>query len=143
MNFDPAVVARNALARACAHDELGDAYTEIEEAEAVFSSETGAEATRAYETLLVIGERLPQAQAFQEFLIFATWQQVTEETIPRHFRKGVQLTRQFLERFGAHIGKNDVYERVAAIQESFQSGLGAQPDEIQDEYDRDALQGGD
>ena len=143
MNFDPAVAARDALDRACAHDALGDACAEIEEAEAVFSSETGAEATCAYETLLVIGERFPQAQAFQEFLIFATWQQVTEETLPRHFRKGVQLTRQFLERFGAHIGGSDVYERVTTIQQSFQGGLGAQPDEMQDEYDQDALDGGD
>ena len=143
MNFDPAVAARDALTRACAHDALGDASADIEEAEDVFSSGTGAEATRAYETLLAIGERLPQAQAFQEFLIFATWQQVTEETIPRHFRKGVQLTRQFLERFGAQIEGTDVCARVTAIQESFQGGLGAQTDEIQDEYDRDAPQGGD
>ncbi len=143
MNFDPAVAARDALDRAYARDALGDAQTEIEEAEDVFSSETGAEATRAYETLLAIGERLPQAQAFQEFLIFATWQQVTEETIPRHFQKGVELTRQFLERFGAQVKGTDVYERVAAIQESFQGGLGGQVDDIQDEYDRDAPQGGD
>ncbi len=143
MNFDPAVTARDALTRACAHDELGDAGTAIEEAEDVFSSETGAEAKRAYETLLAIGERLPQAQAFQEFLIFATWQQVTEETIPQHFRMGVRLTRQFLERFGEHIKGTDMHERVTAIQESFQGGLGGEVDEIQDEYDRDALQGGD
>ncbi len=143
MNFDPAVAARDALARAYAHDGLGDARTDIEEAEAVFSSETGAEATRAYETLLAIGERLPQAQALQEFLIFATWQQVTEETIPRHFRKGVHLTRQFLERFGARGGGAEACERVAAIRQSFQGGLGVRGDDIQDEYDRDALHGGD
>ncbi len=143
MNVDPAIAARNALARAYAHDALGDAYADIEAAEDVFSSETGVEATRAYETLLAIGERLPQAQAFQEFLIFTTWQQVTEETHPRHFRKGVELTRQFLERFGARVKGTDVYERIAAIQQSFQGGLGGQVDEIRDEYDRDALHGGD
>ncbi len=143
MKVDPAIAARDALGRAYAHDAIGDACADIEAAEEVFSSETGVEATRAYETLLAIGERLPQAQAFQEFLIFATWQQATEETHPRHFRKGVQLTRQFLDRFGPHIQGTDVQERVTAIQRSFQRGLGRQVDEMRDEYDRDALHGGD
>ena len=88
MNFDPAVVAQEALARAYSHDDLGDAQPEIEEAEETFSSETGLEAKRAYETLIVIGEKLPQAKAFQEFLIFTTWQQVTEETISTPFSQG-------------------------------------------------------
>ncbi len=143
MNFDPAITAQEALARAYAHDDLGEAQPDIEEAEETFSSETGLEARRAYDTLLDIGENLPQAKAFQEFLIFITWQQVTEETIPRHFRKGVQLTEQFLARFGSQVQGTDVYERIVAIRQSFKQGLGDRVESIRDEYDRDAFHGGD
>ena len=143
MNFDPAITAQEALARAYADDNLGDSQPDIEEAEDTFSTETGSEAKHAYETLIAIGETLPQAQAFQEFLIFITWQQVTEETIPRHFHKGVQLTEQFLARFGPQIKWTDVYERVFAIRQSFRQGLGHRVESIQDEYDRDAFHGGD
>ncbi len=143
MNFDPAVVAQEALARAYAHDSLGDAQPDIEEAEETFSSETGLEARHAYETLIAIGEKLPQARSFQEFLIFTTWQQATEETIPRHFHKGVQLTEQFLARFGTQIKGTDVYERVFAIRQSFRQGLGYHVESMQDEYDRDTFHGGD
>ena len=87
MNFDPAVTAREALTRAYVHDDLGDMQPDIEEAEETFSSEAGLEAKRAYETLIAIGETLPDARAFQEFLIFITWQQVTEEPFPAIFTK--------------------------------------------------------
>ena len=137
MNFDPAIAAQDALARAYAHDSLGDAQPDIEEAEDTFSSETGSEAKRAYETLIA------QAQSFQEFLIFITWQQVTEETIPCHFHKGVQLTEQFLARFGSQVRGSDVHERIVAIRQSFKRGLGDRMESMQDEYDRDAFHGGD
>ena len=143
MNFDPAITAQEALARAYAHDDLGDSQPDIEEAEDTFSSETGSEAKGAYETLLAIGETLPEAQAYQEFLIFITWQQVTEETIPRHFHKGVQLTEQFLARFGPQIKGTGAYERIVAIRQSFKRGLGDRIESMQDEYDRDAFHGGD
>ena len=143
MNFDPAITAQEALARAYAHDDLGDSQPDIEEAEDTFSSETGSEAARAYETLIAIGERLPDARAYQEFLIFITWQQVTEETIPRHFLKGVQLTEQFLARFGSQIQGTDSYERIVAIRQSFKRGLGDRIESMQDEYDRDVFHGGD
>ena len=143
MNFDPAITAQEALARAYAHDDLGDAQPEIEEAEDTFSSEAGLEARRAYDTLIAIGETLPEAQAYQEFLIFITWQQVTEETIPHHFHKGVQLSGQFLERFGSQVQGTDVYERIVAIRQSFKQGLGDRMESMQDEYDRDAFHGGD
>lgn len=143
MNFDPAVAAQEALARAYAHDPLDDTQPEIEEAEETFSSETGLEAKRAYETLIAIGENLPQAQAFQEFLIFITWQQVTEEPTPSHFHQGVQLTEQFLARFGAQVQQTDVYDRITTIQRSFKRGLGDRIESMQDEYDRDAFHGGD
>ncbi len=143
MNFDPAITAQKALARAYAQGELGDLQPDIEEAEDTFSSETGSEAARAYDTLITIGEALPEAQAFQEFLIFITWQQVTEETIPRHFQKGVQLTEQFLARYGAHMKGTDAYERILAIRQSFKRGLGHRIESMQDEYDRDTFHGGD
>ena len=143
MNFDPAITAQKALARAYTHDDLGDSQPDIEEAEDTFSSETGSEAKGAYETLLAIGETLPEAQAYQEFLIFITWQQVTEETIPRHFHKGVQLTEQFLARFGPHMKGTEAYERIVAIRQSFKRGLGHRIESMQDEYDRDAFRGGD
>ena len=143
MNFDPAITAHQALAEAYSQDDLGDFQAEIEEAEDTFSSETGSEAARAYEALIAIGERLPDTRAYQEFLIFITWQQVTEETIPRHFQKGVQLTEQFLARFGAHMKGTDAYERIVAIRRSFRQGLGLRTESIQDEYDRDAFHGGD
>ena len=50
MNFDPAIAAQEALVRAYTHDSLGDTQPAIEEAEETFSSETGLEAKRAYET---------------------------------------------------------------------------------------------
>ena len=143
MNFDPAIAAQHALDRAYAHDFLADFQSEIEEAEETFSSETGSEAKQAYEILLAIGEKLPQAQAFQEFLIFITWQQAAEETIPRHFHKGVHLTEQFLTRFGSQIRGSDAYERIVAIRQSFKRGLGDRIESMQDEYDRDAFHGGD
>ncbi len=143
MNFDPAIAAQEALVRAYTHDSLGDTQPAIEEAEETFSSETGLEAKRAYETLIAIGEDLPQAQAFQEFLIFITWQQATEETIARHFSKGVQLTEQFLARFGSQVQGTEVHERIVAIRRSFQRGLGDRVESMQDEYDRDVFHGGD
>ncbi len=143
MNFDPAITAQKALAQAYVQDDLNGFQEEIEEAEDTFSSGTGSEAARAYEALLAIGERLPDAQAYQEFLIFITWQQVTEETIPRHFQKGVQLTEQFLARFGPHMKGTDAYERIVAIRQSFKRGLGDRIESIQDEYDQDVFHGGD
>ncbi len=143
MNFDPAIASQEALARAYAQDVLGDARPDIEKAEGVFSSETGAEAQRAHETLIAIGETLPQAQAFQEFLIFITWQHVMENPVPGHFHKGIHLTEQFLARFGSQLRETDVYERVVMIQRSFKRGLGENVESMQDEYDRDAFHGGD
>lgn len=143
MNFDPAIASQEALARAYAEDVLGDAKPDIEKAEDVFSSETGVEAERAYETLIAIGETLPQATAFQEFLIFITWQHAMENPMPRYFHKGTQLTEQFLARFGSQLQETDIYERIVTIQRSFKRGLGKNVESIQDEYDRDAFHGGD
>ena len=99
MNFDPAIAAQQALAQSLESEELGEFQNEITEAEDTFSSNAGLEAKHAFEQLQSIGQKLPEAQAFQEFLIYITWQQVTEETITQHFQTGLQLCNNFLDRF--------------------------------------------
>ena len=142
MNFDPAIAAQQALQRAQADGELGEFDDEIAEAEETFSSDAGSEAKQAYERLQEIGEQLSDAPGFQEFLIYITWQQVTEETIPRHFKKGLQLCNQFLERFGKQFEGSTRLNQILDIRESFQGGLGVQESLIP-EFDEDAFAGGD
>lgn len=143
MHFDPAIAAQQALHRAEENGELEHFQTEIVEAEEIFSTEAGPLAKQAYEKLQEIGENLPRALRFQEFLIYITWQQVTEETIPQHFQKGMELCDQFLERFKIEIAGTNTYHRVVAIRKSFQGGLGIDEDENIPEHDEDAFQGGD
>jgi hypothetical protein len=142
MNFDPAIAAQQALHRAQEADELGDLEDEITETESTFSSDAGPEAKQAYERLQKIGEQLPHAQGFQEFLIYITWQQVTEETIPRHFQRGLQLCNQFLERFGESLKGSVIANQVLDIQDSFRGGLGKE-EALLPEFDEDAFEGGD
>ena len=142
MNFDPAIAARQALHRAEDNGELGDFRDEIIEAEEAFSSDAGQEAKRAYEHLQQLGEQLPEARAFQEFLIYITWQQVTEETIARHFQKGVELCEQFLAKFEEELLGSMILNQVIDIQESFRGGLGLQEDPMP-EYEEDMFKGGD
>jgi hypothetical protein len=140
MNFDPAIAAQNAFQRAQLSGELGDDLEAVCDAEARFSSSAGPEASAAYEELQAIGARRPEAEAFQAFLIYITWQQVTEETIPRHFVRGGELCDRYLARHG----RSDTSEgqRVAALRASFRAGLGLETDE-DDDYDRDVFKGGD
>ena len=142
MNFDPAIAAQQALHRAEENGELGKFRDEIVEAEDAFSSDAGQEAKRAYEQLQQLGEHLPEARAFQEFLIYITWQQVTEETIPRHFQKGVELCEQFLGNFAEELRGSMILTQVLDIQESFRGGLGLQEDPMP-EYEEDMFKGGD
>jgi len=139
MQFDPAIVALQALHHAEEQGELGDFQPIISEAEETFSSDQGPAAKQAYEHLQQLGERLPDAQRFQEFLIHITWQQVTEEPIPKHFQKGFELCNRFLDRFGAAIEGTESYHRILAIRQSFKSGLGIQRQEVRDEYDEDSF----
>jgi len=85
MNFDPAIAANQALQQAEQQGELGDLESDILEAEEIFSTDQGQNAKQAYETLQNFGEQLPQAKWFQEYLIYITWQQVTEGPIARYF----------------------------------------------------------
>ena len=140
MRFDPALAAQAAF-----HDaepELGADWTTAVELEQVFSSSAGREATDAYEALLTLAQRHPSARAFQAFCIYITWQQVTEETIPRHFHTGLRLCEHYLaspeDKNRAALGQ------VEELCESFRAGLGmVHEDEMQREFRRDTPKGGD
>jgi hypothetical protein len=143
MHFDPAIAAQQALHRAEESGELATFQKEVVEAEEIFSTEAGPLAREAYEKLQHMGESLPNAVRFQEFLIYITWQQVTEETIPQHFQKGLELCARFLEQFGKEIDGTDTHQRITAIRKSFQGGLGIDEGENTPEHDEDAFAGGD
>ncbi len=141
MQFDPAIAAQVSFARAQDSGELGLDMEQAREAEAIFSASAGREATSGYFTLLKLGERHPDAVSFQEFLIYITWQQVTEETIPAHFRKGAELCDRYLSRLAR--GHDEVQaEQIRELRRSFRAGLG-QLDDDETEYDADTLKGGD
>ena len=142
MHFDPAIAARQALRRAEESGELGDWLDEILEEEEAFSSDAGQEAKRAYERLQQLGERLPEARTFQEFLIYITWQQVTEETIPRHFQKGLELCDRFLAKFQGDLQESVILNQIIDIRNSFRGGLGVEEHPIP-EYEEDMFKGGD
>ena len=140
MRFDPALAAHAAF-QAATH-ELGEDRDRAVELEETFSSSAGQEAVDAYESLLNLAQRHPDAHAFQAFCIFITWQQVTEQTIARHFQTGLRLCEQYL---AAPAGKTA--ERLAQVEElceSFRAGLGMNPeDDLQTEFKRDTPKGGD
>ncbi|HJU05423.1 MAG TPA: hypothetical protein VJ692_09750 [Nitrospiraceae bacterium] len=140
MQFDPSIAAQSSFKRAQEAEELGDDLDAAREAEETFSSSAGAEAKSAYEQLQQIGKRYPHAKAFQEFLIHITWQQVTEETIPVHFRKGLELCDQYL----ATWNDDDSVQgnQVRELRISFRAGLGLD-DEEDNDYDLDTFKGGD
>jgi hypothetical protein len=140
MQFDPALAAQHAFRCAQSSGELGDDVNAALEAEETFSAGAGAEAKAAYQALQQLGERYPDARSFQEFLIYITWQQVTEETIPRHFRKGLELCDRYLS---AWDDMNDIREKsIQELRASFRAGLGLDDDE-DEEYDKDVFKGGD
>lgn len=145
MHFDPAIAAQVAFKQVLASGVLGADEDAAVEAEEVFSASAGSEATAAYVTLQELGRRHPDAQAFQEFLVYITWQQVTEETIPRHFQRGLELCNRYLTRFGQTAGADGTHlGRVRALRESFRGGLGlSEEDDHAEEYDKDAFKGGD
>jgi hypothetical protein len=142
MQFDPALAAQEAFSLAGAKNELGSDWDNAVELEEIFSSNAGATARDAYDQLLALGARYPNAYAFQAFCIYITWQQVTEETISRHFRTGVKLCECYL---ASRDEKNvqDI-ERISELYGSFRDGLGlGEEDETQQEFRRDTVKGGD
>ena len=94
MRFDPALAAQDAFSRS--EPELGPDWARAVELEDTFSSNAGATAREAYEGLLALAREYPNAHSFQAFCIYITWQQVTEETIARHFQTGLRLCEAYL-----------------------------------------------
>lgn len=145
MNFDPAIAARKAFKQAVESGTLGSDAEVAVEAEETFSASAGAEAKAAYHTLQELGRRHAESALFQEFLIYITWQQVTEETIPLHFQTGLELCNRYLTRFVKATGQEPVSSRqIHALRESFRGGLGlSEEDDHEAEYNKDAFTGGD
>lgn len=140
MRFDPALAAQTAFKES--ESELGTDWDTAVELEDTFSSNAGASAREAYESLLALAKQYPNAYFFHAFCIYITWQQVTEETIAHHFETGLKLSEAYL---ASHEGKNprDI-ECITELYGSFRAGLGLEEqDELQVEYKRDTPKGGD
>jgi hypothetical protein len=141
MRFDPALAAQTAFQAATT--ELGEDWDRAVELEYIFSSSAGQEASDAYAALLNLAQRHPEASAFQAFCIYITWQQVTEETIARHFHTGLRLCEQYL-----HSPEGKTREDLGQVEElceSFRAGLGMDPedDDMRQEFGQDTPKGGD
>lgn len=141
--FDPAIAAQAAFQLAHTRNELGADGELAGELETTFSASAGEEAAQAYRRLLTLGERHPDAHAFQEFLIYSTWQHVAEDPSAEHFRLGLALCDRLLARVEAAETAQSL-AHVQALRVSFLQGLGIEEhDEIGEEYDWDAFKGGD
>ncbi|MCP9447583.1 MAG: hypothetical protein NNA22_08450 [Nitrospira sp.] len=140
MRFDPALAAQDAFREA--QGELGPDWETAVELEQAFSSTTGTEARGAYERLLALAHRYPNARSFQAFCIYITWQQATEETIARHFETGLALCETYL--VSQKAGDPLHTERITELRASFRTGLGLQEeDEMLIDYQNDTPKGGD
>jgi hypothetical protein len=140
MRFDPALAAQDAFSQS--ELELGSNWDRAVELEETFSSNAGATAREAYEGLLVLAQRHPKAHSFQAFCIYITWQQVTEETIARHFETGLKLCETYLASRESRT-QRDV-EQIEELYGSFRAGVGLEEeDEIQIEFRKDTPKGGD
>ena len=140
MQFDAALAAQAALQEA--QSELGPDWDTAVGLEETFSSNAGATAREAYEALLALAPRHPQAHAFHAFCIYITWQQVTEETIAHHFQTGMRLSEAYLASLNGKDQRHIAY--VTELLDSFRAGLGLdEEDEIQVEFRKDTPKGGD
>ena len=140
MRFDPALAAQQAFRHA--EVELGTDWDTAVELEETFSSNAGATAREAYEGLLTIAQHHPNAHSFHAFCIYITWQQVTEETIARHFETGLKLCEAYL--ISREAKEPSHIEQIMELHESFRAGLGLEEeDDIQVEFRRDTPRGGD
>jgi hypothetical protein len=142
MKFDTAVAAQEAFKRAQSSGELGEDLDPAIEAEERFGSSTGQDSTDAYKALLKIGERLSEATAFLEFLIYTTWSYVIELPSPDRFKKGLELCNRYLKEAAGKTDKTEL-SHVRELRHSFLNGLGQADDEGMEEYDEDAFAGGD
>lgn len=141
MSFDPGIAAHLAFAEAQESAELGNELAAATEAEERFSSGVGEDASAAYRELVAIGARHPEASYFTEFLIYATWCHLMDETVPEHFRRGLALCRQLLRQLDPGAEAERV-KRLRSIEQSFRAGLGEQSEDAMG-YDADSFQGGD
>ena len=140
MQFDAALAAQDAFNQS--EPELGADWDTAVDLEDTFSSNAGATAREAYEGLLALAQHYPNAHSFHAFCIYITWQQVTEETITRHFETGVRLCEAYLVKHEARTGRD--FEQIEELYGSFKAGLGLEEqDELQIEYKRDTPKGGD
>jgi hypothetical protein len=140
MQFDAALAAQDTFRRA--ETELGSDWDMAVELESTFSSNAGSTAREAYEALLDLSVRYPQAYSFQAFCIFITWQQVAEETIAHHFQTGLRLCEAYLVSRETKDQRDIDY--ITELYGSFRDGLGLdEEDEIQVEFRKDTPKGGD
>lgn len=140
MQFDPALAAQDTFRRA--ESELGSDWDTAVELEDTFSSNAGSKAREAYEGLLTLATRHPNAHSFQAFCIFITWQQVTEETVAHHFQTGMRLCEAYLLSREAK-DQRDI-DSITELYGSFRDGLGLdEEDDIQVEFRKDTPKGGD
>ncbi len=140
MRFDPALAAREAFEEAAS--ELGPDWDQAVELEETFSSQAGPVARGAYDALLALAARHPDAHSFHAFCVYITWQQVTEEPSSQHFETGRRLAERYLTTVDRK--KEEHLARVAELLSSFRAGLGLdEEDEIQIEYWKDTPKGGD
>jgi len=140
MQFDAALAAQETFGRA--ESELGSDWDTAVELEGTFSSNAGSTAREAYEGLLALAARYPQAHSFQAFCIYITWQQATEETIAHHFQTGIRLCETYLVSREAKDQRDIDY--ITELYGSFRDGLGLdEEDEIQVEFRKDTPKGGD
>ena len=141
MQFDPAMAARQALAKVQeASNELGGDLEAVLAAEKIFSGSAGKEASEAYRELVAIGARHPGAGAFGEFLVYITWSHLMDETQPEHFQRGLALCQNLLRLDSG--GDSERLDRRRSMEESFRAGLGKESEDVMD-YKADTPQGGD
>ena len=140
IQFDPAIAAQQAFTKSRASAELGDELEAAVAAEERFSSSAGEEASQAYRELLAIGTRHPQASYFLEFLVYATWTHLMDETTPENFRRGVDLCRQLVQ--SGSVKEAERLDRLRKIEQSFRGGLGEKSEDLMD-YEADLPKGGD
>ncbi len=141
MNVDPAIAAWQAFTRVQASRELGEELDAAVAAQERFSSGTGKEASEAYDELVAIGSRHPEASAYGEFLVYTTWCHLMDETLPEHFQRGAALCQALLSRDTDRDAERRT--RLRAMERSFRAGLGEHPEDLVVEYDADNLKGGD
>ena len=140
MQFDAALAAQDTLQES--ETELGADWDRAVELESTFSSNAGSTAREAYEQLLALADRHPDAHRFQAFCIYITWQQVTEETIARHFQTGMTLSETYLASPEGKDPRHLAY--VTELLESFRAGLGLdEENDIVVEFRKDTPKGGD